>query len=132
MRFRCNSKTSNRYSLYGGRGIKVCEEWDKSFQAFKEWSLQNGYADNLTIDRIDVNGDYCPENCRWIPPEAQGRNKRTNRLLTHNGKIHTLAEWAIITGLNEETLRSRLSRGWSVEKALTTPVKVWVNNEQRS
>ena len=132
MRFRCNNKASNRYHLYGGRGIKVCEDWDKSFEAFKEWSLQNGYADNLTIDRIDVNGDYRPENCRWIPIEEQGRNKRTNRLLIHNGETRTLAEWARVASLNEETLRSRLKRGWSVEKALTTPVKVEANNEQGS
>ena len=76
MKQRCKNKANNRYHLYGGRGIKVCSEWDKSFDKFKEWALSNGYSENLTIDRIDPNGDYCPENCRWIPPQKQSATRR--------------------------------------------------------
>ena len=76
MKRRCYSKANNRYHLYGGRGIKICDEWKTSFEAFKEWSLKNGYAENMTIDRIDPDGDYCPENCRWIPPEKQSSTRR--------------------------------------------------------
>jgi hypothetical protein len=76
MKQRCKNKSNNRYYIYGGRGIKICEEWDKSFNAFKEWAFANGYSENLTIDRIDPNGDYCPENCRWIPPEQQSATRR--------------------------------------------------------
>lgn len=76
MKARCYSPCNNRYRLYGGRGIRVCDEWKNSFEAFREWALSNGYAENLTIDRIDPDGDYCPDNCRWIPPEMQSSTRR--------------------------------------------------------
>lgn len=79
MRARCNNENNNRYHLYGGRGISVCDEWNDSFDKFREWALSNGYADNLTIDRIDPDGNYCPENCRWIPPEMQSSTRRCAR-----------------------------------------------------
>ncbi len=84
MKYRCNSKSSNRYYTYGGRGIKVCDEWNKSFAAFREWSLANGYREDLTIDRIDVDGNYEPSNCRWIPPNEQAKNKRRNKNYGNN------------------------------------------------
>ena len=75
MKARCNNPNNNRYHLYGGRGISICDEW-QSFANFERWSLANGYADSLTIDRIDPDGNYCPDNCRWIPPNEQSSNRR--------------------------------------------------------
>lgn len=76
MKSRCNYPKNKCYHHYGGRGISVCKEWDESFNTFANWALTNGYADNLSIDRIDVNGNYCPENCRWVTNAEQQRNKR--------------------------------------------------------
>lgn len=91
---RCTRKNNASYDLYGGRGITVCAEWLSSFEAFRDWSVANGYADNLTIDRIDVNGNYCPENCRWLPHSEQQRNKRNNTFVEHGGIEKTVGEWA--------------------------------------
>lgn len=115
-----NSKDPN-YALYGARGIGICTEWDKSFVAFREWALQNGYADDLSIDRIDVNGDYEPANCRWSTAKEQGQNRRTNRYLTVNGESKTLTEWAKETGLSPTAIRSRIRAGKTVTEALSIP-----------
>lgn len=110
------------YKKYGGRGIKICEEWLK-LDNFIKWALENGYEDNLTIDRIDVNGDYCPENCRWATAVEQSNNKRNNNFLEHNGKKLTTTQWSKLLNMSHETLRYRIAvLGWSIEKALTTPV----------
>ena len=102
----------------------MCEEWTDSFETFRNWSLQNGYNDNLTIDRIDTNGNYEPNNCRWVSMEEQNKNKTSNVILTYNNESHTLSEWSQITGIHRKTIKSRICRdGWSVERALTTPVK---------
>lgn len=118
---RCNRKDN---PLYGGRGISVCEEWSgpDGFVAFMEWSLANGYKEGLSLDRIDVNGNYCPENCRWITWEAQQRNKRTNHMITHDGETHPACEWGEITGIPARTILMRIKRGWTVERALTEPI----------
>lgn len=110
------------YGDYGGRGIKVCEEWRNSFEAFEQWATAHGYEENLTIDRINNNEGYCPNNCRWVTGKEQGRNKRNNRCLTYNGQTKTIAEWAEVTGIKSNDLYMRVRRGWSAEKALTTPV----------
>lgn len=89
MKSRCYSKTSDKYKHYGARGIKICEDWLKDFKSFYDWSLSNGYKDDLTIDRIDVNGDYCPQNCRWITQTQQTKN--TTRTINYKGKC--LADW---------------------------------------
>lgn len=119
MRKRCHSENSTSYKNYGGRGIFVCEEWRYSFENFKDWALENGYADDLTIDRVDVNGGYCPENCRWTTYKVQGRNRTCNILITYKGETKTLSEWSEIAGINWHTLYGRLKNNWDVEKAFT-------------
>lgn len=122
MRSRCNNPKNKKYKDYGGRGISVCSYWD-DFLQFKKWSLENGFDESLTIDRIDNNGNYCPENCRWINQKEQMRNTRVNHLLTYNGETKTMVEWSEITGIKYHTLKQRINKyGYSVERALTTPV----------
>lgn len=108
---RCYNKNSRNYKNYGGRGIAVCDEWRKNFKAFYNWSMENGYADNLTIDRIDVNGNYSPDNCRWITNKEQQRNKRNNVYLTYNGKTQTIHEWSIKLGIPASTIYYRYHKG---------------------
>lgn len=122
MKQRCADNGVKDYQNYGGRGITVCQEWRDSFEAFRDWSLANGYRDDLTIDRINVNGGYEPENCRWITMEQQQRNRTNSRFLTFNGETHTLAEWAEITGIRWGTIKARLNSGWTTERTLTEPV----------
>lgn len=124
MKKRCHNPKIAEYENYGGRGISVCEEWKTSFKAFYEWSMLTGYEENLTIDRINVNGNYEPSNCRWIPRKEQSLNKTTSHYLTYDGKTQTIKEWADELGFKYDTLHSRIMYyKWSVEKALTTPVK---------
>lgn len=118
---RCGNVSNKDYLHYGGRGIAVCPEW-KSFEQF--------YADmgprpspKHSIDRKDNNGNYCKENCRWATRKEQHNNQRSNKMLTYNGETRTMSQWAEEAGISYSALRYRLIRGWSVEKALTTPVK---------
>lgn len=121
---RCHNPNHKSYKNYGGRGVTVCDSWRTNFAIFQTWALVNGYRDGLTIDRINNNNSYNPDNCRWITHKDQQYNKRDNHLITFNGETHTLTEWAEITGINRNTLSARLNKlGWSAEKALTTPVK---------
>lgn len=117
---RCYNKSNKRYLDYGGRGITVCDEWLHDFQAFYDWSMANGYRDDLTIDRIDNNKGYLPDNCRWVTQKEQQNNRRNNHLITYNGKTQTLAQWADEIGLSYKTIQSRIKRGWNIEKALNT------------
>jgi hypothetical protein len=124
MRNRCLLPCAVGYKNYGGRGITVCDEWlgDGGFERFYEWSMKNGYNDDLTLDRVNVDGNYEPNNCRWTTIIVQNNNRRTNRNITFNGETHTLAEWGRITGIDEYTIGQRLNDfGWSIEKSLTTP-----------
>ena len=105
MRRRCNDSKVPEYKNYGARGIKVCAEWKNDFRSFNDWAIKNGYdktaaRGNCTIDRIDVNGDYCPENCRFVDSMVQGSNKRNNKRITHNGITMTQSEWARHYGKN--------------------------------
>lgn len=120
---RCSNPNNDRWADYGGRGIEVCPEWRYSFEAFRDWALANGYRDDLTIDRIDVNGNYEPGNCRWITNKEQQHNRRNNHYITYNGETHTITEWARIYGLSENGLVHRISRGWEIERALMTPMQ---------
>lgn len=123
MKRRCYNKQEKGYKNYGGRGISVCDEWKSSFQNFKIWAMENGYRQGLSIDRIDVNGNYCPENCRWADSKTQANNTTANRILEYNEEKHTLAEWSRITGLSDSVIRARLDKhGCSIEQALTLPL----------
>lgn len=121
---RCENPGRGAYKNYGGRGISICAEW-KDFSVFREWAMSTGYDENAehgicTIDRIDVNGDYAPDNCRWVTMKIQCRNKRGSHIVEYNGEKKTVAEWSEITGINYNTLLRRINSGWDVERALTT------------
>ncbi|MFD1277318.1 hypothetical protein [Streptomyces kaempferi] len=115
-----NPKDKN-YSYYGGRGISVCAEWRESFEAFVR-DMGPSHKAGLTLDRIDVNGNYELANCRWATSVEQGRNKRNNRMLTHDGITRPLSAWAEVVGIDHTVIRARLYHGWTVERALTEPV----------
>lgn len=120
---RCSNPKNRAYPHYGGRGITLCQEW-QDFSAFSRWALENGYAEGLTLDRVDVDGPYSPENCRWVNMKTQQNNRRNNHYIEFAGQKKTLSEWAEQTGIGSATLRTRLVvLGWSVERALTEPVK---------
>lgn len=118
MKTRCTNPNTEAFKNYGGRGVTVCDEWFLDFQNFKDWAYKNGYDENLTIDRIDVNGNYEPSNCRWVTGVAQANNRRSNHAITFNGETHNVTEWATILNINPKTLFNRLYTGWSIEKAL--------------
>lgn len=118
MKRRCNSPNCHAYSQYGKRGIKICEKWEKDFISFYEWSINNGYHENLSIDRIDVNGNYEPSNCRWANAKEQQRNRRNSKLIQFKGKKVCLTELAEKFNINISTLRNRIRRKWPIEKAL--------------
>ena len=121
---RCYKKNNNRYAHYGAKGIEVCDEWRSSFEAFYKWAMANGYADDLTIDRRDVNRNYEPDNCRWVSMCEQMNNTTRNHYLEYNGKRQTVAQWAKETGLSYATVNQRINKlHWSVERALTTPAR---------
>ena len=116
----CNDRERYEWEKYGGRGITVCEEWHK-YEAFRDWALSSGYSDDLTIDRINVNGDYCPDNCRWATVYEQNNNKRTSKYISFNGETGTIREFADRYGLAYSCLYTRLKLGWSIEDALLIP-----------
>lgn len=120
MRERCNNPNAVNYDRYGGRGIKVCERWS---------SFENFYADmgdrpfpRAEIDRIDNDGDYEPGNCRWATRSQNGNNTSANRAITFRGKTQNIVQWAKEFGLSYPAVYQRLKLGWSIEKALTTPL----------
>lgn len=123
MKSRCYYEKSQDYADYGGRGIKVCDEWlgENGFENFYNWSMQHGYSRDLSIDRIDVNGNYEPSNCRWADDITQANNRRNNHILVYGGKEQTIAEWAREYDISYTMLYQRIRRGWSVEDALITP-----------
>ena len=125
---RCNNPNFISYKHYGGKGIRVCKEWEKDFAKFKEWAIANGYQEDLTIDRIDYNGNYEPSNCRWCTLKEQARNRSSNKLITYNGETHCLADWADILGMNYNLLLSRIrSNKYSIEEAFTKPPRSRTN-----
>lgn len=125
MKERCYKETDKSYSRYGGRGISICDDWsgENGFDNFYKWSIKNGYSEDLTIDRMDNDGNYEPNNCRWTNAIVQANNRRNNRFVTYKGQTKTISEWSKETGISSATIRARLNKGLSVKCALFTPVK---------
>lgn len=121
---RCYAKTDYHYKWYGKRGITICDEWKNDFKAFYDWAMANGYEEDLTIDRIDVNGNYEPNNCRWISIQKQQQNKRSNHYITYKNQTKCIAEWAKIYNISRATLSWRIRKGWDIERALEITPKL--------
>lgn len=115
MNSRCNNKNADNFQWYGGRGIKICDEWN-NFMLFRQWALSSGYADNLSIDRIDSDGNYCPENCRWASYKEQQNNRSNNRIITYNNIKYTCAQFAEELDVPYYTIKNQIKLGWSIEK----------------
>jgi hypothetical protein len=120
---RCCNENSRAYKDYGGRGITVCDEWRLSIETFHGWAVNNGYKENLTIERIENNGNYCPSNCKWIPMKDQLRNQRTSKRLTYKNQTKIAADWGRELGIPASTICARKRSGWSDERALSQPVR---------
>lgn len=118
MKTRCCNPKNERYKDYGARGITICDEWINDFYEFYKWANRNGYEEHLTIDRIDVNGNYSPENCRWVSLAEQNRNRRNTVLLSHNGITQTMQWWANKLNMYPATISKRYHKGWSDEECL--------------
>lgn len=123
MKCRCYTPSASKYEIYGGRGIKVCDEWLGDFMRFYQWAIAHGYSDDLSIDRINSDGNYEPDNCRWATYKVQGNNTNQNHVITYNGKSQTLAEWADELGFSYKVLSERIRRNWGVKRAFETPTQ---------
>lgn len=123
MKERCYREKHSHYKNYGGRGIKVCEKWKNDFVEFKEWAINNGYRENLTLDRINVNGNYEPSNCRWATQKEQHNNTRKNHYIQYKGKTYTISQLSELVGRKYTTLKERIKAGWSIEDAVSKPVR---------
>lgn len=118
MHARCYRPQHMHYARYGGRGITICDEWRRNFAAFREWAMSHGYDDAKSIDRLDNDRGYSPDNCRWTDAKTQCNNRRTNHMLTVGEQTHTISEWARVSGVGKTTIRERLERGWSAARAV--------------
>jgi hypothetical protein len=126
MKSRCSDPKARQFKNYGARGIRVSEEWNKSFERFLA-DMGPSPGEGYSIDRIDNNGDYCKGNCRWATKKQQASNTRVNHVIEFNGQSKTLMQWAEILGLRYGTIRMRIADGWSAERALTTPIRQYIN-----
>ena len=121
---RCYNPKNNRYKHYGARGIRVCDEWLNNHKSFYDWALANGYHEGLSIDRIDNDKDYSPENCRFVDNTVQMNNRSDNHYLTYQGKTMTISQWEKEIGIPRSTIQARINKlHWSIDKALTYPVR---------
>lgn len=123
MKTRCYDTKATFYKRYGKRGITICDEWKENFKTFKKWSLENGYSDNLEIDRIDNNGNYEPSNCKWATRKEQNNNKSNNHFVEINGETKTLKQWCEYKKIPYVTVTTRIHRGMDDKKAILTPVR---------
>lgn len=132
---RCNNPNNISYKNYGAKGVKVCDEWEHDYLSFKYWALDNGYDETLprgaqTIDRIDFNGNYEPNNCRWLSIQKQQRNKSNTKRYEYNGQKLTLSEWAEVLNINYSTLHTRvLVCGWDLKDAIEKPYNYRCNGD---
>lgn len=128
MKSRCYNPNSTQYKWYGERGITICDEWLRSYDLFEKWAFTHGYRDDLTIDRIDVNKGYSPDNCRWVSKKEQSNNKRNNIVIMYKDKAKTLKQWCEELGRSYKTVWHRIhDLHWSVERALETKEKASYN-----
>lgn len=127
---RCyGSYDATAQKIYKDRGITVCDSWYHNYPAFKEWALNNGYKDDLTIDRIDNDRGYSPDNCRWVTPTEQASNKRNNVYITIDGQTRSMSEWCRINGVSYTAACKRIrDYGWDPVKSVTTPTRTWIRN----
>ena len=130
---RCYNPNNQNYHNYGGRGITMCDEWlgEHGFENFRNWCIKNGFKEKsnrgeCTIDRIDVNGNYEPSNCRWVDITVQARNRRDCVYIEYMGERKTISEWSEITGIKDSTIRNRLNRGWDIDKALSVKSRKYI------
>lgn len=124
MKERCNNPKNISYHNYGGRGVRVCDFWENDYPCFKSWAIENGYSDEMSIDRIDVSGNYEPSNCRWATRKQQNNNTRHNTFISAFGKTLTLSQWSEETGISTDLISARIKRlHWSPEDALSRPVR---------
>ena len=121
---RCYKPKTKWFENYGGRGITICQEWlgEQGFENFAKWSMKNGYADNLSIDRKDNDKGYSPDNCRWASAKEQANNTRSTVFLTYKGETKSASEWSEITGIRQDTLTMRKRNGWSDEECIEIPL----------
>lgn len=132
MKQRCSNPKAISYPHYGAKGISVCSEWENSFSAFRDWALSHGYAEHLTIERNNNNGNYEPSNCRWATTKEQQNHTSYNRLYTYNGETLSIMQWAEKTGIHPNMLYKRLNRGWDIEKAIKTKsLTKWGKNSEQ-
>lgn len=128
MKERCYNSKRKEYPNYGGRGICVCPEWHDA-KTFIDWAIKNGYSKNLTLDRIDNNGNYCPNNCRWVDRKKQMNNRRNNHYISYNGEKMTITQLAEKNGLTYSQLYKRIKLGWTIEKAISEPICLKYSNK---
>ena len=132
MKARCYNKKCNGYKHYGGRGIEVCKEWLEDFENFYNWAINNGYKDGLTIERINVDGNYEPNNCKWADFHEQMNNRSNTIKLEYNGITKSLTDWAREYNIEIVTLRTRINRGWPIERALNEKTHLNYKGKEKS
>jgi hypothetical protein len=121
LKARCYNPKNAGYKNYGGRGIRVCDAWLNDVALFADWALENGYKEGLEIDRTNNNGNYEPSNCRWVTQKVNNRNRSIVRMIPYEGEIRPMPEWCEILNLEYDIVRSRIYKGWDIEKAFNTP-----------
>lgn len=130
MKMRCLNPKNIGYKYYGGKGVSVDENWARDFNVFRDWAIANGYRDDLTLERIDSNGSYNPENCKWATRKEQQNNTSYNHTITYLGITRTMKQWSEVTGISYNALNNRCRRGWSVERMLTVPQNKYIKHTE--